>query len=158
MSNESPEPTDAPISGTLPPIRLASHGVQGWLGRERVAGNVTDIVVLRPYGNEDRQPPASAINKIAEAIGMATRLKPVAIEAIREARRAFVLPAYDPMKWSLVEVRIAKDGQVWFGLYESGSDHQILLVEFNEAWAPCSVWKKSGRDSSSIGDFGNPIR
>lgn len=157
MSSLPPDVPGAPSSRPAPAIRLSLHGVQGWVGRERVSGDIASIVVLRPIGLEDRLPPAASMAKLAEVMDAAAQLKPAAVEAIHEARKTFLRPAYDRTRWSLVEVRIDRSGRAWLGLYESAGDQQTHLVEFDEAWSPCSVWLKGIPDRSNIGDQGQRI-
>jgi hypothetical protein len=157
MSNRPLEASNTPSSGSASKIKLNAHGLQGWLGRERVSGDIADIVVLRPADNNDRDPPASSLDRLGDVVGRAARLKSVAFEAIHEARKTFARPAYDRLLWSIVEVRIDRSGHAWLGMYESKGDRQILLVEFDDAWLPCSVWIKGRPDRSNLGDQGHRI-
>ena len=54
MSNRPLEASNTPSSGSASKIKLNAHGLQGWLGRERVSGDIADIVILRPADNNDR--------------------------------------------------------------------------------------------------------
>jgi hypothetical protein len=157
MSNVAPEAGDTLAATSISRIRLGLVGGQGWHGRERVAGDVADIVILRPVDSDARTAPAASLVKLAQAMHNANQLKPVAVSAIHEARRTFMPPPYDGRKWSLVEVRIDRTGRAWLGLYESNGDHEIAMVEFDEAWAPCSVWAKGSLDKKDIVEKGHRL-
>jgi len=148
------------ISGARPATAsLAPAGVHGWLGSERIRGEVSNLVVLRPTECEDTRPPAASVSKLVDAIQDAGGLKELAVKAVFDARRRSLPSSGCTVGWKIVEIMVDRAARVWLGVYESGSGPDSnWMVEFDDNWSPCGVSVKGSLDKRNIGETGKRVR
>lgn len=132
-------------------VSLRAIGLKGWRGFMRLGQDVCDVVVLRQTGDEGREPPETARHKLSEAAAMhGDQLKIMAARGIAAAGR-WNRADEAASVWSIVELRITRDGRLWVGLYERQSGSQtIWRVEFDEAWAPQTVRRIENRNPDDM--------
>ena len=147
----------APDAPAIPASTLRLAGPEGWIGRLLVEREISDVVVLRPLGNNDKEAPLVARQHLARLSSDAAAVKRIAVAALLDARSSIPATPGSLLGWRIVELRIDRDGRAWVGLYETGY-HETWMVELDETGGPSSIWRRQKRDVHNLADCGSRLR
>lgn len=140
-------------------LKFRSAGLEAWTSCERIENGMADLVVLRPPGYAEREPPAASIALLNQTIDEVQQLKREAMQAMFLARARLPGDGFEAVlaRWKVVEARVDSAGQAWLGLYESSDTHEVWMIQFDATWKPSAVWRRSKREMTHMTERGNRV-
>jgi hypothetical protein len=129
---------DHPVLGLL----RRRDGV--WLGRSDPGPDFHDLVIVPPAAGAWDPPPASALEKLAQAQDDIDTLKDAAVSAICAARQARLNWRAGPpvADWSIIEARIDPAGALWLTLNEYETDEYSAWAVLLDASGAASAIRR----------------